>query len=75
MIQVKSSMKHLYDFDSLFLLPKCAFTSDKAMSLRKDLQQAGYNFNIKVLENTPSGNVNVWLCKFVFKIQYSIYCT
>ncbi|XP_058817335.1 brain tumor protein-like [Topomyia yanbarensis] len=48
-----------YEFDSLFLVPKCALTYDKAMSLRKDL--AAYDFNIRILEDTPKGNV--WICK------------
>ncbi|XP_038115588.1 ensconsin isoform X13 [Culex quinquefasciatus] len=46
----------IYDeLDSLFLVPKCALTYDKAMSLRKDL--AAYDFNIRILEDTPRGNV------------------
>ncbi|XP_055546512.1 inner centromere protein isoform X6 [Wyeomyia smithii] len=45
----------IYEFDSLFLVPKCALTYDKAMSLRKDL--AAYDFNIRILEDTPKGNV------------------
>lgn len=49
----------IYEFDSLFLVPKCALTYDKAMSLRKDL--AAYDFNIRILEDTPKGNV--WICK------------
>lgn len=50
----------IYDeLDSLFLVPKCALTYDKAMSLRKDL--AAYDFNIRILEDTPRGNV--WICK------------
>ncbi|XP_055637076.1 MAP7 domain-containing protein 1 isoform X30 [Toxorhynchites rutilus septentrionalis] len=45
----------IFEFDSLFLVPKCALTYDKAMSLRKDL--AAYDFNIRILEDTPKGNV------------------
>lgn len=51
----------LSDFDNLFLLPKCAFASDKKMSLRRDL--ATYNFNINIVADTPKGNV--WICKFM----------
>ncbi|XP_062565240.1 MAP7 domain-containing protein 1 isoform X14 [Armigeres subalbatus] len=45
----------IFELDSLFLVPKCALTYDKAMSLRKDL--AAYDFNIRILEDTPKGNV------------------
>ncbi len=47
------------DFDNLFLLPKCAFASDKKMNLRRDL--ATYNFHINIVADTPRGNV--WICK------------
>lgn len=55
----KSEAADIYELDSLFLVPKCALTYDKAMSLRKDL--AAYDFNIRILEDTPRGNV--WICK------------
>lgn len=48
------------DFDSLFLLPKCALASHKKFNLRRDL--ARYNFNIDVVADTPKGNV--WICKY-----------
>ncbi|XP_065092890.1 inner centromere protein A isoform X17 [Ochlerotatus camptorhynchus] len=50
-----SSGGDIFELDSLFLVPKCALTYDKAMSLRKDL--AAYDFNIRILEDTPKGNV------------------
>lgn len=64
MLGVKSrAVGDIFEFDSLFLVPKCALTYDKAMSLRKDL--AAYDFNIRILEDTPKGNV--WICKFAFE--------
>lgn len=60
----------IFELDSLFLVPKCALTYDKAMSLRKDL--AAYDFNIRILEDTPKGNV--WICKCCFIFPYvSVY--
>lgn len=55
----ESSGGDIFELDSLFLVPKCALTYDKALSLRKDL--AAYDFNIRILEDTPKGNV--WICK------------
>lgn len=63
--------RELQDFDSLFLIPKCAFASDKAMNLRKDL--AAYNFNIKIFENTPKGNV--WICKLLRRFLFFLFLT
>uniref|UniRef100_A0A182VVS5 Uncharacterized protein n=1 Tax=Anopheles minimus TaxID=112268 RepID=A0A182VVS5_9DIPT len=59
---VNPKIRDIYEFDSLFLLPACALTSDKALNLRKDL--AAYDFNIKILEDSPRVSHNVWQCKF-----------
>uniref|UniRef100_A0A182MJE5 Uncharacterized protein n=1 Tax=Anopheles culicifacies TaxID=139723 RepID=A0A182MJE5_9DIPT len=59
---VNPKIRDIYEFDSLFLLPACALTSDKALNLRKDL--AAYDFNIKILEDSPRASHNVWQCKF-----------
>uniref|UniRef100_A0A182QWA3 Uncharacterized protein n=1 Tax=Anopheles farauti TaxID=69004 RepID=A0A182QWA3_9DIPT len=58
---VNPKIRDIYEFDSLFLLPACALTSDKALNLRKDL--AAYDFDIKILEDSPRGNHNVWQCE------------
>ncbi|XP_035902195.1 hyphally regulated cell wall protein 3 isoform X12 [Anopheles stephensi] len=55
---VNPKIRDIYEFDSLFLLPACALTSDKALNLRKDL--AAYDFDIKILEDSPRGSHNVW---------------
>ena len=58
---VNPKIRDIYEFDSLFLLPSCALTSDKALNLRKDL--AAYDFDINILEDSPRGSHNVWQCK------------